>query len=153
MSYGFFLVCYVAVWALFALAMGALRRPWPPAVPGMDLLLLCLATFRLTELVTEEKVARCLRAPFCERVAILKPDGTEAEEEVPAGRGLRRVAGELILCPWCTGVWIATLLTFAWLVSPPLARAIFLAFAVAAGGMIFQILAKLMDRQRQSLPE
>lgn len=151
--YGVFLAGYLAGWALFAVAMKGFGRPWPAQVPGMDLLLLCLATFRLTELVTEEKVARCLRSPFCRLVTVTRPDGTFEEREVPAGRGLRRVTGELILCPWCAGVWIATLLSFAWIAAPQAARAVLLVFAVAAGGMIFQILAKLMDRQRQALPE
>src|SRR5689334_455630 len=61
-----FLLTYLGVWILFLLLMVALNQPWPRAIGGIDLLLLSLATFRLTELVSEEKVARALRAPFCE---------------------------------------------------------------------------------------
>jgi hypothetical protein len=151
--YGVFLLTYCALWILFLLAMAVSGRPWPEEVSGIDLLLLSLATFRLTEIVTEEKVARCIRAPFCERVVVTKPDGTQDYEERPKGQGLRRVAGELILCPWCTGIWIATLLCFFWLLIPGLARVLMTVFAVAAGGLFFQILTKLMDRKRQSIPE
>jgi hypothetical protein len=151
--YGYFMLTHLALWLLFFVAMRLAGRPWPAAIPGIDLLLLFLATFRLTELVTEEKIARAIRAPFCEPVTLTDPDGTEREDEVPAGTGVRRCIGEMILCPWCAGIWIATLLTFFWLLAPGIARAVLLAFGVAAGGLIFQILTKLLDRTRNSLPE
>jgi hypothetical protein len=151
--YAVFLLTYLAAWSLFLVAIHLMGRGWPQQVSGIDLLLLSLATFRLTAIVTEEKVARSLRAPFCEFIVVNRPDGTEVEEEVPAGRGLRRVAGEMILCPWCAGVWIATLLLFFWILLPGVSRAVLLAFSAAAGGLLFEILAKLMDRIRHSLPE
>jgi hypothetical protein len=126
---------------------------WPQHVDGIDLLPLSLATFRLTEVVSEEKVARCLRAPFCEVRKVQGPDGSFTEEEVPAGRGLRRVIGELILCPWCAGIWIATFLTFLWVAMPMVARLFLVAFAAAAGGLLIQVLVKLMDRTRKALLE
>jgi hypothetical protein len=153
MLYTFFLVIYLTLWAVFLLSMRAFGFGWPQQVSGIDLLLLCMATFRLTEVVTEEKVARCLRAPFCEVRKVEGPDGTFMEEEVPSGRGLRRVAGELLLCPWCTGIWIATLLTFLWVALPVLSRLFLVAFSAAAGGLLFQVLIKLMDRTRKALPD
>jgi len=151
--YGFFLLTYITIWAVFVLTVRATGTPWPGQVGGMDLLLLCLATFRMTSVVTEEKVARIIRAPFCERVTKTKPDGTVEEEEVPKGKGLRRVAGELILCPWCAGIWIATALTYFWILLPGVARVLLVAFGVAAGGLLFQIFAKLMDSTRTSLSD
>ncbi|HEU4754897.1 MAG TPA: DUF1360 domain-containing protein [Armatimonadota bacterium] len=153
MLHAVFLVTYLAFWALFLLLRHALGVSWPGTVSGMDLLLLSMATFRITEVITEEKIARFLRAPFCKKVLVTKPDGTQEEEEVPSGSGLRRVAGELILCPWCAGIWVGTLLTFAWVLFPSVARVVILAFAVAAGGLAFQIFTKLMDRGRKALPE
>src|SRR3954453_9623412 len=135
MPYTFFFLFYLSMWALFLLSMRWFGFTWPQQVPGIDLLLLSLATFRLTEVVTEEKVARCLRAPFCELRKVEGPDGSFMEEEVPAGRGARRVVGELLLCPWCSGVWIATLLTFLWVAMPAVARLLMVAFAAAAGGL------------------
>jgi hypothetical protein len=151
--YGVFLATYVFGWCLFVLIMVLFNRPWPAWIDGGDFLILCLATFRLTSVVSEEKVARCLRAPFCKKVTVEDEDGTLREEEVPYEGGLRKTMGELILCPWCTGIWIATALTFFWLLAPGIARVCALAFAVAAGGLLFQILAKLMDRTRESISE
>jgi hypothetical protein len=153
MPYSFFLWTYMGLWTLFLLLTHWLGFAWPDRVNGIDFLLLCLATFRLTEVVTEEKVARCLRAPFCELKTTAGPDGSEVQEEVPMGRGVRRVAGELLLCPWCMGIWIATLLTFFWIAVPGLARLVMIAFGAAAGGLLFQILAKLIDHTRKSLPD
>src|SRR5437762_8680156 len=129
-----FLLTYLGVWIFFLLLMVALNHPWPRAIGGIDLLLLSLATFRLTELVTEEKVMRALRAPFCECIEVTKPDGTVVEDEVPAGGGIRRTVGELILCPWCAGVWVATFLSYFWILLPGVAHTVLIAFGVAAGG-------------------
>ncbi|MEU6238797.1 DUF1360 domain-containing protein, partial [Kitasatospora sp. NPDC047058] len=41
----------------------------------------------------------------------------ELAEDV-RGTGARRAAGELITCPFCTGVWIATGLTGAAVIAP-----------------------------------
>jgi len=153
MLYGFFFLGYVCLWVLFLLLLQVLGLGWPHRIEGMDMLLLSLATFRLTEVITEEKVARFIRAPFCEQVTTTKPDGTVVEEEVPIGKGFRRVAGELVLCPWCAGIWIATLLTFFWVLAPGMARMVLIVFGAAAGGLLFQIFVKLMDRKRKSLPE
>lgn len=152
-AYGFFLAVYVCVWTVFFALMHGMDRAWPRAIAPMDLLLLSLATYRLTQVLTEEKVAACLRSPFCEVKRVRQQDGTVKEEEVPRGTGLRHVAGELILCPWCTGIWIATLSTFAFVLAPGAARIVLTVFAVAAAGLIFQILAKLMDQTRHTLPE
>jgi hypothetical protein len=153
MPYGVFLLNYLLLWGLFLFVARAVGAIWPREISGMDLLLLSLATFRLTEIVTEEKVARVIRAPFADEVTVQKENGEEETQEVPRGTGFRRVVGEMILCPWCTGVWIATLLTFAWVLIPAVAKVILIAFAVAAGGMIFQITTKLLDRTRTSIPE
>ncbi|MDQ3812360.1 MAG: DUF1360 domain-containing protein, partial [Armatimonadota bacterium] len=61
------------------------------------------------------------------------------------------VIGELLLCPWCASVWIATLLIFSWILLPGVARAFILAFGVAAAGMLIQILVKLLDEKREGL--
>lgn len=142
---------YVGLWVVFLVLMWAVGRPWPDHIGMVDLLLLSLAVFRLTEIVSEEKVARALRAPFCDMVTHTSAEGLVEEEEVPAGTGLRRCAGEMLLCPWCAGVWIATFVAFFWLLLPGIATIFLLVFAIAAGGLLFQIFAKLMDRTRKSI--
>jgi hypothetical protein len=153
MQYSVFLISYSILFLLFWIAARLLGYPLLLQLSTLDYLMLAMATFRLTELISEEKVAKVIRAPFCEERLVEQPDGTQVMEEVPRGTGLRRTCGEMLLCPWCTGVWIATLLTFFRLMLPFEGRILVLVFAVAAGGLLFQILVKLMDRARTSIQE
>src|SRR5690242_10132769 len=51
MPYTLFFYTYLALWAAFLLSMHQAGAVWPHAVSGLDVLLLCLATFRVTEVV------------------------------------------------------------------------------------------------------
>ena len=151
MLHALFLLIYLALFALLLSLLRLSGAAWPSHVSGLDFLLLCFATFRLTHLLTEERIARCIRAPFVVRKTITNPDGTRKEEEEPVGHGLRRVIGELLICPWCSGVWIATLLTFFHVLVPRTAHIFLLALATAAGAILIETIAKLFDRARASL--
>src|SRR5688572_25444209 len=78
-----FFITYVVLFSLLLLIARAAGRPIPPAFTPLDVLLLCLATFRLTGVITEEKIARFIRAPFCIRKTVIGPDGKEEIEEEP----------------------------------------------------------------------
>src|SRR5688500_3590115 len=87
------------------------RRRRPLAMPGpSDLALLGLATFKLSRLMTRERVTRPLRAPFTEGEPAPEGDGVV---EAPAGGQLRRAVGELLTCPFCASVWVGTAATLA----------------------------------------
>jgi hypothetical protein len=60
-----------------------------------DIVLLGLASHKLSRLVARERVTTPLRAPF-----------VEGEQEEPAGKGLQRALGELLTCPYCVSPWI-----------------------------------------------
>jgi Protein of unknown function (DUF1360) len=45
------------------------------------------------------------------------------------GRGFRRADGELLVCPYCVGLWIASALTGVLILVPRLARWVSLALA------------------------
>jgi Protein of unknown function (DUF1360) len=99
------------------LALLVRRRDSTPTVEARDVIVLAAATNKLARLGTQEKVTEPLRAPFTEPVE--EPDGTRYEQ--PQRRGARRAVGELVSCPFCLSVWIATALTGA-LLSSPVAR-------------------------------
>ena len=151
MIHAFFILGYVLLFLILVSLLPPATHDRALHVSALDFVLLCLATFRLTQVVCEERIARWIRAPFVQRRAVVGAGGTPAEEEVPWNSGLRRVAGELVLCPWCLSVWIATLLTFFHVLLPGIAHVFLLALAVAAGGMILQVGVKMMDRVRQDL--
>ena len=77
----------------------------PERVGAHDLALIGTASHKLSRLVAKDKVTVFARAPFTE----FEERGGPAEiEEKPRGRGLRRAIGELVVCPYCLGLWAAS---------------------------------------------
>ena len=69
--------------------------------------------------MAKDRVTSVIRAPFTR----YKNDAAAGEvEEGARGRGLRRAIGELLVCPYCIGLWIASALTAGLLVAPRFAR-------------------------------
>jgi hypothetical protein len=76
----------------------------PERVPARDLLLLGTASHKLSRLVAKDKVTSFARAPFTE----FQEKGGPAElEEKSRGKGLRKAIGELLICPYCLGLWVS----------------------------------------------
>jgi hypothetical protein len=95
-----------------------------------DILLIGVATFELSRLITRGKITAFLRRPFARYDG---PAEVPAEEEDEAiGRGPRRAVGELITCPYCLGTWIAAGLTLGYAVAPREVRMIGTVFTVKA---------------------
>ncbi|HEU4410171.1 MAG TPA: DUF1360 domain-containing protein [Polyangiaceae bacterium] len=128
---------YLALMATFTsvstAALAGLRaagRPFPARVPPSDLLLLGLATSRLSRLLTRDKVTRVVRAPFTEVEPGASPDEVK-ERPRPVGDP-RRAIGELLLCPRCVAVWAAMALGCGYVLSPPVTRLVAGVLASAA---------------------
>ena len=79
------------------------RRPPERPHPG-DIVLVGVATHKLSRLLAKSKATSFLRAPFTEYE---KPSGTGEVEERPRGEGVRFAIGELLVCPYCLSQWIA----------------------------------------------
>ena len=77
-------------------------RDLPERVDAGDIVLIGTASYKLSRLISTTKVTACVRAPCTE----LEGTGGPAElEEHPRGSGLRRAVGELLVCPYCLGLW------------------------------------------------
>lgn len=76
--------------------------------------LLTLATWRLTRLITHDHITAFIR----EQVYDVKKVGRKVTLARP-GVGPRRVLADLFGCPWCVSIWSATILGFAFLVWEP----------------------------------
>lgn len=87
----------------------------PERIAAEDIVVLGIATHKLTRILTKDWVTSPLRAPFVRYEG--SAGGGEVEEEV-RGRDLRKAIGDLLTCPWCTGPWVAGAL-LAGLVSRP----------------------------------
>ena len=136
---------YVVVMATFAAlvagAAGLARatgRRVPDGVGPWDVLLLALATHKVSRTVTKDAVTSPLRAPFTR----YKETGGPAEvmEEVRATSGLRHSIGELITCPFCFDVWIATGFTLGLVFAPRVTRLVATAFTAVTGADFLHLL-------------
>ncbi|HLM31731.1 MAG TPA: DUF1360 domain-containing protein [Solirubrobacterales bacterium] len=88
-----------------ALAAAQRRRGKLPERYGLwDLVTIGAATHKLSRLIAKDKVTSALRAPF---VRYEEPDGHGEVSEEPRGSGLRMATGELLICPYCVGQWVA----------------------------------------------
>jgi len=113
----------------FTAFLGLMRRSGrrlPEYVPPADLALIAIATYKLSAIVTRERVASPIRAPFTHNDGT-PPEGQSKPE--PRGRGLRRALGELLTCPYCTSAWIAAGLTYGVVVAPRPTRILVSIFA------------------------
>jgi hypothetical protein len=127
-SYTGLMAAFVALFAgLLALSRGRL----PERVGLRDLVLGGVATHKISRLLAKDKVTQPLRAPFTKNPEEAGP--SEVDEE-PAGEGPRKAIGELLVCPYCLGMWVATGLLYGFLLVPRLTRlvaAIFTAHTIS----------------------
>jgi hypothetical protein len=91
----------------------------PERFSAGDVVLLSVATHKASRLLAKDAVTSPLRAPFTQYE---EPAGEgELNESVP-GHGARHAAGELLSCPFCLAVWVATGLTAGMVFAPRLTR-------------------------------
>jgi uncharacterized protein DUF1360 len=100
--------------ALVGAALAAGRDRLPERVGPGDIVLMGVASHKLSRLVAKDRVTSFLRAPF---VRYEGEGGPGEVSESPRGTGMRRTLGELLVCPYCLGQWVtagyATGLLFA----------------------------------------
>jgi len=104
----------VSVAALTATGLLAGRR-LPERVAPYDVLLLGVATHKLSRTLTKDTVTAPLRAPFAEFAG---PQGQGELHEEVRGHGARHTVGELVTCPFCLAQWVATALAAGLVLAP-----------------------------------
>lgn len=129
---------YVLTMAGYAGLAGALAglarlagRTAPERVAPGDLLLISCATHKVSRLLAKDSVTSPLRAPFTRYAG---PSGDAELGEEVRGSGLRHSVGELVSCPFCLDVWVATGFAAGLVFAPRLTRlaaATFTAVAVS----------------------
>ncbi|MFD5825037.1 DUF1360 domain-containing protein [Lentzea sp. NPDC060358] len=107
-----------------------------------DTVLISVATHKASRLLTKEAVTSPLRAPFTRYEA---PAGhAELKESPREDDPARHAIGELLTCPFCAGVWIASGLTAGLVFAPRLTRLVSTALtAVAASDALNLVYDKL----------
>lgn len=126
---------YGALVGLFTSAVGAgvasaaRRGVLPDHLSAGDVVLMGLATHKLSRLVSRDTVTSWLRSPFTRYAG---PGGANELDEQARGEGMQRAVGELLICPPCTGQWLAGGLVLGLFHAPRLARGTAAIFAVQA---------------------
>ncbi|MFI9547725.1 DUF1360 domain-containing protein [Streptomyces sp. NPDC052016] len=124
---------YTAAWATAVRVRG---RPLPDRPEPWDVALTSVATFRLSRLLSKASVTSPLRAPFTRYVGPQGP--SELHEEARSEPG-KDTVGELLTCPFCMSVWVASTLTAGQLLWPRATRTVMGALAALAGADALQL--------------
>jgi len=127
---------YTAAWATAVRLRGRPLPERPERPEPWDVVLTSVATFRLSRLLSKASVTSPLRAPFTRYVGPQGP--AELHEEAQPEDG-KETLGELVTCPFCTSVWVASTLTAGQLLWPRATRTITGALTALAGADALQL--------------
>lgn len=147
-GYSALLAAYGVTAAGLLAALRAAGKPLPERIAASDLLLIAVATHKISRLVAKSPVASPLRAPFS-RYGELTGDAELTDE--PRGDGVRHALGELVTCPFCLGQWVSTGLTFGLVVAPRVTRLTASVFAAHAGSDMLQFVYAALDRAAEKV--
>jgi hypothetical protein len=138
---GFISLFGTLIAATLAAAKQQGREP-PEQVAAGEVLLVGVASHKLSRLLAKDKVTSPLRAPFTE----LEGKGGPAEfEESSRGTGLRKAIGELLICPFCLGLWVVAGFSAGLLFAPRVTRFVASLFAALTVSDFFQIAYKAAE--------
>jgi hypothetical protein len=125
-----------------ALAAAARSGRLPERVEAGDVVLVGVATHKLSRMITKDRVMAFARAPFTE---YQEPGGAGEVEERARGDGLRRAVGELLVCPYCLGLWTSAGMHAGLLFAPRVTRTVASTFTALAIADFLQIAYKAAE--------
>jgi hypothetical protein len=142
---------YLAFMSIFGTLVGAALllarrqgRELPAKVSAGELLLVGTASHKLSRLISKDKVTSPLRAPFTE----LEGKGGPAElEESSRGSGLQKAIGELLICPYCLGLWVVAGFSVGLIFAPRVTRFVASLFSALTISDFFQIAYKAAEEK------
>ncbi len=126
-SYSTLMGLFNLIFAVFLLLVKGTGRALPERVDAKDLVLLGVATHKLSLIGAQDAVTSPLRAPFTE---LQEKESPKSLDEKPRGKGLRRSVGELLTCQFCLGMWVASFFTYGLVLAPRVTRLIATVFTV-----------------------
>jgi hypothetical protein len=135
-GYGVLLASFLGLAAAFAGWFRASDRELPDRMAAQDVALLTVAGHKMARMVARDRVTSVVRAPFTE----FQGDAGPGEvDEAARGGGLRRAIGELLVCPYCLGMWMSAALTASLLLAPRFTRWLCAVLVIFFGSEVLQI--------------
>jgi hypothetical protein len=135
---------YVLVMTIFATVVGlaGLIAAWsgrglPRRITPYDLVLITAGTHKLSRTISKDAVTSPLRAPFTQYHGTGGP--AEVMEETRDRGTVRHAVGELISCPFCLDMWLATGFTIGLVFAPRFTRLVAAMFTALAGADFLQL--------------
>lgn len=103
----------------------------------LDLVILVLASFRLTHLIVFDEITSFLREPFFTIAYEVDSSGQVVQRLNFKGGGLRRWIGKLLSCHWCTGIWcgLVVVILYAYV---PAAYPVLVVLAIAGAAAVIE---------------
>jgi hypothetical protein len=113
----------------------------------LNLLILGLASFRLTRLIVFDKITEWIRTPFFDEMEEENEDGGIEVYYVPKKTGVKKFLGELLSCYWCTGIWASVIVVVSYYLFPVYSTPIIVILAVAGLASFFEtIVQQLIEK-------
>jgi hypothetical protein len=117
-------------------------RELPERIGAGDLVTVGVASHKLSRLIAKDKVTSPLRAPFTE----LEESGGPSEfEERARGSGARKAIGEMLICPYCLGLWVVSAFSLGLVLAPRLTRLLTAMFSALTISDFLQIAYKAAE--------
>ena len=91
----------------------------PERIPAADIVVMGVATHKISRVISKSKIGGFFRAPFT------RFEGTTGQGEVSErarGTGARYAIGELLLCPYCLSQWTSAGLLGGYMAEPRVVR-------------------------------
>ena len=124
---------FAVLFIFLAVIVREVRHGFPTSISFFDLALLILATFRTIRLFVYDQITQFVRDFFAKEVS-----------------GPLRAANDLMLCPWCFGMWSGLFLTFFYFVAP-IAWFAILVLAISGVASFIQILINMIGWRAEEL--
>ncbi|HEY2319163.1 MAG TPA: DUF1360 domain-containing protein [Solirubrobacteraceae bacterium] len=135
-GYAVLMGAFLSLASAFAAWFRSSGHELPDRIAATDLALLTVASHKASRMVTRDRVTSAVRAPFTR----FQGDAGPGEvNEAARGRGLRRAIGELLVCPYCMGMWVSAALTASLLVFPRFTRWVCTVLTAFFGSEVLQL--------------
>lgn len=144
LSYAVAMTTFNALFAAALLIAKRNGRELPARVGAGDLATIGVASHKVSRLIARDKVTSPLRAPFTRHEG---EAGPSEFKESSRGSGARKAIGEMLVCPYCLGLWVVAAFAVGLLFAPRLTRFIAAVFSALTLSDFLQIAYKAAEEK------